>query len=136
MLNASGGFSNIQFSPSLIEFCIGFRPPKKLCKQKKIYCSIKSILIWVLRVIVGPFRERRNNKLFIERERKKNKSAYLSIIKVMAEIPIANTINIYLSIIGYVDFFLAPDFTRCSFCIKCKKTQGNTKKKTYTCATK
>lgn len=54
----------------------------------------------------------------------------------MAEIPIANTINIYLSIIGYVDFFLAPDFTRCSFCIKCKKTQGNTKKKTYTCATK
>lgn len=90
----------------------------------------------MLRVIVGPFRERRNNKLFIERERKKNKSAYLSIIKVMAEIPIANTINIYLSIIGYVDFFLAPDFTRCSFCIKCKKTQGNTKKKTYTCATK
>lgn len=63
----------------------------------------------MLRVIVGPFRERRNNKLFIERERKKtNKSAYLSIIKVMAEIPIANTINIYLSIIGYVDFFLAP----------------------------
>lgn len=78
----------------------------------------------MLRVIVGPFRERRNNKLFIERERKKNKSAYLSIIKVMAEIPIANTINIYLSIIGYVDFFLASDFTRCSFCIKCKKDPG------------
>lgn len=75
------------------------------------------------------------NYLLKEKE-KKNKSAYLSIIKVMAEIPIANTINIYLSIIGYVDFFLAPDFTRCSFCIKCKKTQGNTKKKTYTCATK
>lgn len=53
----------------------------------------------MLRVIVGPFRERRNNKLFIERERKKNKSAYLSIIKVMADIPIANTINIYLSIL-------------------------------------
>lgn len=75
------------------------------------------------------------NYLLKEKE-KKNKSAYLSIIKVMAEIPIANTINIYFSIIGYVDFFLAPDFTRCSFCIKCKKTQGNTKKKTYTCATK
>lgn len=59
----------------------------------------------MLRVIVGPFRERRNNKLFIEREREKNKSAYLSIIKVMAEIPIANTTNIYLSIIGYVDFW-------------------------------
>lgn len=75
------------------------------------------------------------NYLLKEKEKKK-KSAYLSIIKVMAEIPIANTINIYLSIIGYVDFFLAPDFTRCSFCIKCKKTQGNTKKKTYTCTTK
>lgn len=75
------------------------------------------------------------NYLLKEKE-KKNKSAYLSIMKVMGEIPIANTINIYLSIIGHVDFFLAPDFTRCSFCIKCKKTQGNTKKKTCTFTTK
>lgn len=63
------------------------------------------------------------NYLLKEKE-KKNKSAYLSIIKVMAEIPIANTINIYLSIIGYVDFFLAPDFTRCIFLYKVQKDPG------------
>lgn len=64
----------------------------------------------MLCVIVGLFCECRNNKLFIERERKKNKLVYLFIIKVMVEILIVNIINIYLFIIGYVDFFLVLDF--------------------------
>lgn len=56
-------------------------------------------------------------------------------MKVMAEIPIASTINIYLYSIGHVDIFLAPAFS-VVFCIRFEKTKGNTNKKTYTCTTK
>lgn len=49
------------------------------------------------------------NYLLKEKE-KKNKLVYLFIIKVLVEILIVNIINIYLFIIGYVDFFLVLDF--------------------------